>query len=697
MSGEFSKIQKIILLYIGITSKVEKKESLSKKEIKDGLDKEVGKKLDAKSLNLLVDKKLVINDNDSFYLTDDGKDISREILQDIKDKYGGDADWDIVKKYFDEKTLKPLSVDKWTKEFQKLPENIQDQISSLSDNLKRKKTVSQLTKELIEILNTDKQVRKILGSSKEKFKLNTALSILSNRYTPKAVDLEDILHKEPLEKDEQKRLEKLAKNNFRSQNLMFLILKELDKDHVGDPKGKLTAFLSCCSGKLLPEYRVSMALRGDSSTGKTNLMKTVLKHLPKHWYVWGTRFTRASLEDDVEPFPIIAFSEKTQDDPTVIESLKQLSEDGMQVWKHDKETNKLKDPKFIDRKVCLYSSTEKETDEELATRYIVYTIIKHHDKIKNVINNISKVYRYKDLWISKGRREKKPTWITIGLKQLKDFDVVEIPFAEYILFNNEYSRCQRDVKRFLNLIATYAWLNQYNRYHYEEDGIKTLVASTDDFFWVSYLTIDIFKQTLSNMDRDIEIIVQKYYEMVKQKKHVVLKNKSEEAALSRRQLYWIRRSDLQKELDISLNTLKKRCNILNEKGVFIEHRLLRGNRAFIAIDTKPAGIHLMKDNFEKTYFVMKNIEDSFFDDSSKFSGKQPLIKNSLTYKKHCKYKPKINFIFEDEKLTTKQKNINEDIKQIIRHINIVNKKEKSSIEEYDIDQIVDESEIDWNA
>jgi len=84
-----------------------------------------------------------------------------------------------------EEKPKPLFVDKWTKEYQKLPEDIQDEISSLSENIKRKKTVPQLTKEFIEILNTDKQIRKILGSNKDKFKLNTALSILSNRHTPK--------------------------------------------------------------------------------------------------------------------------------------------------------------------------------------------------------------------------------------------------------------------------------------------------------------------------------------------------------------------------------------------------------------------------------------------------------------------------------------------------------------------------------
>jgi len=694
MSNDLSKSQRIILLYIGITSKIEKKESLSKKEIEDGLSKELDENLDTKSLNSLVRKNMLEEHDDSFNLSDDGKDIARELLQDVKDKYG-DADWDIIKKYFDEQTIKPLHIDKWIREFQKLPESIQNNITHLSENIKRKKSVSQLTKEFIEILNTDNKVRKIID---DRFKYNTVLTILSNRYTPKTVDLEEILHKEPLEKDELKILERIAKNNFRSQNLMFMLKREFDKDHVGDSKGKLSAFLVCCSGKLQPKYRVSMALRGDSSVGKTNLMKTALRHLPKHWYAFGTRFTRATLEDDVEPFYIIAFSEKTQDDPAVIESLKQLTEDGLQTWKHDKESNKLRDVKFIDRKSSLYSSTEKETDEELATRYIVYTVTRHPYKINRVIESIKNKYSDVEKLFEEEKREKKPTWITVGLQQLEDFDKIIIPFSKFICFSDDYPRCQRDVKRFLNLIAVCAWLNQYNRYRYEKDGKKILVASADDFFWIAFLTVDIFKQTLSNIDKDIEILISTYDDMILHRKNVILTEKSDEAPLNRRQLIWVRRSDLLKELNISLNTLKKRCNVLKEKGVLTERSEKRGSRSYIAIDTEPLMIHLMKYGFEKMYFVMKNIESDFLNKLPiKFTGKYPSIRNSIAYK-NIKYKPKLNFSLDSKgRLLTKTKKVDEDIQEMIRYINKSMLYKKILGGDFSVDEFFDESEVEWEV
>ena len=75
--NNLSKSQRIILLYIGITSKIEKKKSLSKKEIKDGLSEEVGEKLDTKSFNSLVRRDMIEEYDGSYCLSDDGKDSKR--------------------------------------------------------------------------------------------------------------------------------------------------------------------------------------------------------------------------------------------------------------------------------------------------------------------------------------------------------------------------------------------------------------------------------------------------------------------------------------------------------------------------------------------------------------------------------------------------------------------------------------------
>jgi len=651
------------------------------------LKKEHNNKIDD-NIEDLIDFDLIEINDDIVKITDKGNEHVDYFKKVYPNEYNNDSvkfieEWgkqiETITENEETEELEELSVDKWLKEYKKLPEHIQDQITSLSENLKRRKTVSQLTKEFIEILNTDKQIRKILG---DKFKLQTTIAILSNRYTPKAVDLEELIHKDEIPPEEKKNLERLAKKNFGNQNLLFLITDELDKDHVGDPNGKLTGFLVCCSGKLEPEYRLSITFRGDSSTGKTNLMKTVLSHLPPHWYAWGSRFTRASLEDDIDPFPIVVFAEKTKEDD-VVESLKELSEDGLQVWKHDKETNKLRDVKFIDRKVSLSSSTEKQTDEELATRGIVYTVTSNTDKTGDIVDDITYVFSKVELQSMKRKRKNKPTWITVGLQNLKGFDFIVVPYSQFICFSDDTSRITRDSKRFLNLICVVAWLSQDNRASYiDEDEKSVLVADLDDFFWVALLTGDIFKQSISNIDKDIDVVINKYREMVKQKKHVVLTNVSRESAMSRKKLYWIRTSDMIKETGISYFKLMKRFNVLHQKGVieFCNEGRGGGEKKYFAITNDPFKVDLLKHDFEKTYFVLKTLEEEL-------KIKNDKMKISILFskmKKNHKDYPK-NIKFENGgvlKLKIKDDKFNEIIGFINKKLKSTDKEEKELVRDY---------------
>jgi len=173
MTDEENVTEKLILIFIGIECKSEEKKSLTSDEIKNSIKQKMNYEITKKDLKSLKKKKLIDEKDDSFTLSDKGKCVTKELLDDIKEKHTN-ANWDIIKEF--------LEQNKWTNEFQKLPDHIQDGITSLSKNIKKKKSESQLTKEFIEILNTDKKVRKIIDN---KFKYQTTIAILSNRYTPK--------------------------------------------------------------------------------------------------------------------------------------------------------------------------------------------------------------------------------------------------------------------------------------------------------------------------------------------------------------------------------------------------------------------------------------------------------------------------------------------------------------------------------
>ena len=75
--------------------------------------------------------------------------------------------------------------------------------------------------------------------------------------------------------------EELKIPTFKDKDLMINLSKEFSKTHIGDSIGPLLTFVTICSSRLKPEYRNSLSVRGESSEGKSNMVKSVCFHLPK--------------------------------------------------------------------------------------------------------------------------------------------------------------------------------------------------------------------------------------------------------------------------------------------------------------------------------------------------------------------------------------------------------------------------------
>ena len=88
-------------------------------------------------------------------------------------------------------------------------------------------------------------------------------------------------------------------DKVKESDFLLQAYDELKKDHKGNKKEIILTFVTACNSRLRESYRFSIAVRGDTSEGKTDLVKTVIQHLPPNWFDYGTRFTRATLEDDV--------------------------------------------------------------------------------------------------------------------------------------------------------------------------------------------------------------------------------------------------------------------------------------------------------------------------------------------------------------------------------------------------------------
>ena len=379
---------------------------------------------------------------------------------------------------------------------------------------------------------------------------------------------------EPTTEEKKEYLSKL-----RQPDLLEKIKEEFDKDHIGDDKSKLFLFCDCCTSRLRPDYRMSVALTGDTSEGKTNLKDTIFRHLPDEWYLDVTRITASSLEDDIQSVNLIYFGEKGAN-KQILEQIKQLVEDGMDILKKDvrtdyKEARREKQP----RKVGIYSTTGNEDDRELSSRYCVASVHGNKSKYKKVNINTLAISSDIKKEIARYERREKPTWIELSLRLLEDYDIITIPYAPLLEVDSSKSRSQRDLKRFLNLIRVLAWLHQYDRINFSYEGKKILVASPEDFYNAMEIGDEIFSQSLSELEPRLQEVLE-CYNKLKSTQTTIIEIEEEE----KEDLLWVDRSDIQHELGIdSVNTIKNRVKKLCDMNIFTYKYNKAKNHCYIAL------------------------------------------------------------------------------------------------------------------
>lgn len=303
-------------------------------------------------------------------------------------------------------------------------------------------------------------------------------------------------------------------SRFFSEDLIHQIYLELNKKHQLDHKEKLATFLIACSAEL-PESseRCSVALKGDSSAGKDNLIKTVLSHFPRKESFMLTRGTVAALEDEAGKVKRIAFSEINKDregaNSEITEVFKQLAEGGTDVIKKDPATGYRTTKRITsEQKTLLYGTTESASDDELETRYVRIPIRGGYEKNKTVISSYLEMQSdYSKLNLVKQNKE---SWISKGVILLdRDFDII-VPYAKELLdvFDFGKERIKRDVKRLISLTKTISWLYQKQRTIIKDEEGKRLISEPCDFLLAIFIFGDFFELSYSGLDHREEKVLE---------------------------------------------------------------------------------------------------------------------------------------------------------------------------------------------
>jgi len=353
-----------------------------------------------------------------------------------------------------------------------------------------------------------------------------------------------------------------ALEKFKEVNLLNNILEELSKTHLGDRNLKMTNFLVNTSGLLPnPKRRMSIALKGGTSVGKDNEIKTCLLHMPKETYIFLTSATQSTIEDDIKNKRIIAFSEVNAfreggANKFLIEVIKQKTEGGTSSIKKDIRKG-LKTARYEEgeQTTINYATTEAEKDEEMGTRFIEGHITINYDRIKIVNDNTLDTFSDLDRLLEDN--SKKDSWIKIGLSyfynQEEQFEIY-LPFAKHLkeqingeyIFDHSNPRSQRDIKRLLALTCATTYLFQLQREKTEHKGRKILVGEPQDLINTLYFTSKFFNQSYTGLDARLTEVIKVMEELGGE---------------------WVARDGIQEKLGITRNTIKKYCGILAEEGL----------------------------------------------------------------------------------------------------------------------------------
>jgi len=386
--------------------------------------------------------------------------------------------------------------------------------------------------------------------------------------------------RENLQEKEIEELQELVRDltfdsRFLKENLLQEIHKELDKDHKLDHKEKIALFLIRVSAELKePSDRCSSALKGDSSAGKDNAIKTILKHFPEKDNFFLTRGTQSALEEEASKVKCIAFSEINKHrengaNNELTEVFKQLAEGGVDVIKKDATTGYRTTARFkSEQKTLFYGTTETESDEELETRYVIIPIRSNSTKNKIVVDDYLRKLRNPENY-----SKKKISWITKSIMQLDNDIQIIIPFTELFenkikdtdgkekyLFDYTKERIKRDAKRLFSLTKAITWLYQKQRANEVINGQKFIYAEPSDFLTALEIFAEFFNLTYTGLDHRTQRTFEKIEELRGKHDAEILK-----MGYDSKYFGWVLRHKLAEELGIqSVDTIKKRINQLKD-------------------------------------------------------------------------------------------------------------------------------------
>lgn len=322
---------------------------------------------------------------------------------------------------------------------------------------------------------------------------------------------------------------------FRDELLLKYIQDSISRHHIQDDKLKMTLFLVNVSALLEDSrLRASMALTGDSAVGKDNLIKAILKHMPKDSFIFVTSATSSVVQDDIKDYRILAVSEinlfrEGGANKELLETIKQRTEGGISSIKKDlRNQNKSMRREESEQGTCIWGTTETDKDKELSTRAMTGTVEVDEKKIKAVIDKALESFSNMNILSEEIKEE--DNLIRIGLTKFFHNSIqyyIYLPFIKFLkeqievketidgkeqvikknIFDYKNPRSQRDVKRLLALTCAMCWIFQEQRTKETINGINFIKGEVIDLINTLKISQSFFDQTYEELDQRLSAIL----------------------------------------------------------------------------------------------------------------------------------------------------------------------------------------------
>jgi len=301
-----------------------------------------------------------------------------------------------------------------------------------------------------------------------------------------------------------------AKELLKDNNLFEKIIGQITKTgYIGEITNKQILYLSFTS-RLFDEG-ISNVIKGDSSSGKSTLVKAVINLFPESEYMEFTSISPQALyymnELDLSHKILIIFeahgSEKA--DYPIRSSISE-GELRLLVTTKNKDTNSFEAKEIvIPAKGLSYveTTTKSRINPENQTRLFDLYLDNSEDQTRRVIVSKTKILD-KELLNKENR-------VFQVLQLLLEKYEVYIPYAEILanLFPINKVRVRRDFPRFLTLIKVSCLLHQYQRNKITKNGKEYLEANIIDDYKIAYKIANVvLSQTLKEVTPRQEKIIE---------------------------------------------------------------------------------------------------------------------------------------------------------------------------------------------